>query len=80
MKPENRNLIVAVLLSMSVLFGWQMIVAQPEMEREQARLALLAEQQAADNAAHQMLGLLMLGLRVRHHQELLRQVKPVRRR
>ena len=51
MKPENRNLIVAVLLSMSVLFGWQMIVAQPEMEREQARLALLAEQQAADNAA-----------------------------
>ena len=47
MTPENRNLILAVTLSMAVLFGWQLMVIQPEMEREQAQQALLAEQQAA---------------------------------
>ena len=47
MTPENRNLILAVALSMVVLFGWQLMVIQPEMEREQAKQALLAEQQAA---------------------------------
>ena len=47
MTPENRNLILAVALSMIVLFGWQLMVIQPEMEKEQAQLALLAEQQAA---------------------------------
>ncbi|MDC0062939.1 membrane protein insertase YidC [Candidatus Puniceispirillum sp.] len=47
MTPENRNLILAVALSMIVLFGWQLIVIQPEMEKEQAQQALLAEQQAA---------------------------------
>ena len=46
MTPENRNLILAVTLSMAVLFGWQLMVIQPEMEREQAQQALLAEQQA----------------------------------
>jgi YidC/Oxa1 family membrane protein insertase len=47
MTPENRNLILAVALSMIVLFGWQLMVIQPEMEKEQAQQALLAEQQAA---------------------------------
>ena len=47
MTPENRNLILAVALSMIVLFGWQLMVIQPEMEREQAQQAILAEQQAA---------------------------------
>ena len=47
MTPENRNLILAVTLSMAVLFGWQLMVIQPEMEREQAQQALLVEQQAA---------------------------------
>ena len=46
MTPENRNLILAVTLSMAVLFGWQLLVIQPEMEKEQARQAMLAEQQA----------------------------------
>ena len=47
MTPENRNLILAVVLSMIVLFGWQLMVIQPEIEKEQAQQALLAEQQAA---------------------------------
>ena len=46
MTPENRNLILAIALSMIVLFGWQLMVIQPEMEKEQAQQALLAEQQA----------------------------------
>ena len=50
MTPENRNLILAVALSMIVLFGWQLMVIQPEMEKEQAQQALLAEQQAAKKA------------------------------
>ena len=33
MTPENRNLIMAVALSMIVLLGWQILVIQPEMER-----------------------------------------------
>ena len=44
MKPENRNLILAVVLSMAVLFGWQIMVVQPEIEKEQARLDMIAKQ------------------------------------
>ena len=47
MTPENRNLILAVALSMIVLFGWQLMVIQPEIDEEQAKQALLIEQQAA---------------------------------
>ena len=47
MTPENRNLILAVALSMAVLFGWQILVIQPELEKEQAQQALIVEQQAA---------------------------------
>ena len=47
MTPENRNLILAVALSMAVLFGWQILVIQPELGKEQAQQALIAEQQAA---------------------------------
>jgi hypothetical protein len=32
---------------MAVLFGWQILVIQPELEKEQAQQALIAEQQAA---------------------------------
>ncbi|MGB1330004.1 MAG: membrane protein insertase YidC, partial [Candidatus Puniceispirillaceae bacterium] len=45
MTPENRNLILAVALSMAVLFGWQILVIQPELEKEQAQQALILEQQ-----------------------------------
>ena len=53
---ENRNLILAVLLSAVVLFGWQYFVAGPQLEKERARQALLhhehpaAKPQAAPNA------------------------------
>jgi YidC/Oxa1 family membrane protein insertase len=51
MKPENRNLILAVVLSMAVLFGWQVMVVQPELEKEQALMAERAKQaQAAGEA------------------------------
>ena len=45
MTPENRNLILAVALSMAVLFGWQILVIQPKLENEQAQQALIVEQQ-----------------------------------
>ena len=51
MTPENRNLILAIALSMTVLFGWQMFVIGPEMEKEAAQQALIAEQLAAEQAA-----------------------------
>jgi YidC/Oxa1 family membrane protein insertase len=50
MTPENRNLILAVALSMAVLFGWQVMVIQPEIEKEQAQQAQLAEQQPEENS------------------------------
>ena len=52
MTPENRNLILAVALSMAVLFGWQIMVIQPEIEKEQAQQALLAERQATKKSFH----------------------------
>ncbi|MDP1732382.1 MAG: membrane protein insertase YidC [Devosia sp.] len=47
MQTDNRNMIVAIVLSVVVLFGWQFFVAGPQMERAQ-RNAELAAQQAAD--------------------------------
>ena len=34
MNSDNRNLLLAVALSMAVLFGWQILVVGPEMEKE----------------------------------------------
>ena len=51
MTPENRNLILAVALSMAVLFGWQLLVVQPEMEKDQAKQGLLEKEQEGDQAA-----------------------------
>ena len=45
MNSDNRNLLLAVALSMAVLFGWQILVVGPEMEKEAAQQQLLAEQQ-----------------------------------
>jgi YidC/Oxa1 family membrane protein insertase len=44
---NNRNIILAIVLSMVVLFGWQFFVAGPQMERAQQQAQLAAEQQAA---------------------------------
>ena len=56
MKPDNRNLILAIALSMVVLFGWQMFVIKPQLEKEAAQQELLAAQaqaEAATKAAQQ---------------------------
>ena len=47
MQIDNRNMILAIVLSMIVLFGWQFFVAGPQMEQAQRRAAIEAEQQAA---------------------------------
>ena len=46
MTPENRNLILAVSLSMIVLLGWQMFVIQPELEKEAAEQQRIATELA----------------------------------
>ena len=47
MNPENRNMILAISLSMAVLFGWQVFVVGPELEQEAALQQQIAEQEAA---------------------------------
>jgi YidC/Oxa1 family membrane protein insertase len=56
MTPENRNLIMAVALSMIVLLGWQMLVIQPEMEREAAEQERIAAEMAKSGTATQATG------------------------
>ena len=51
MNPENRNMILAIALSMAVLFGWQVFVVGPELEKEAARQQAVAEMQAAEAKA-----------------------------
>ncbi|MBO0345716.1 membrane protein insertase YidC [Roseibium sp. CAU 1637] len=47
MFSENRNTILAVVLSLIVLLGWQYFVAQPQLERQQAEQAQQAAEQSA---------------------------------
>ncbi len=42
---DQRNLLIAVVLSMVVVFGWQYLVGVPKMQQEQARQALSLQQQ-----------------------------------
>ncbi|WP_281926593.1 membrane protein insertase YidC [Roseibium album] len=53
---ENRNTILAIVLSLIVLLGWQYFVANPELERQQAALQTQqqadAERQAANGGAN----------------------------
>lgn len=44
---NNRNMIIAIVLSVVVLFGWQFFVAGPQLEQAQKRAALEQTQQAA---------------------------------
>ena len=39
---DNRNMILAIVLSMVVLFGWQFFVAGPQMERAQRQAQIAA--------------------------------------
>ena len=50
MNLDNRNVILAVVLSMLVLFGWQFFVAGPQMERQQRANEIAAQQQAEQAA------------------------------
>src|ERR1043166_1839047 len=40
---DNKNLVLAMVLSAAVLFGWQYFVITPQMEAQQARQAAIAK-------------------------------------
>ncbi len=50
---ENRNVIIAAVLAMAILFGWQYFVAGPQLEKAQQQAEFAAAQQQAqtDSAA-----------------------------
>ncbi|WP_375451854.1 membrane protein insertase YidC [uncultured Devosia sp.] len=48
---DNRNVIIAIVLSMIVLFGWQFLVAGPQLQRAQQQQEIAAAQQASADAA-----------------------------
>src|SRR5215471_6128454 len=43
--PEQRNLVIAIILMMVVVFGWQYLVGVPRLQQEQQRQAESAQQQ-----------------------------------
>ena len=47
---DNRNVILAIVLSILVLFGWQFFVAGPQLQRAQQQQEIAAAQAAADAA------------------------------
>ena len=49
MNESNRNMIIAIVLSVVVLFGWQFFVAGPQMQRAQQQAEITAQQAAAAN-------------------------------
>ena len=48
---NNRNMILAIVLSIVVLFGWQFLVAGPQLEQAQRRAEIAAQEQQAQQAA-----------------------------
>src|SRR5882757_1001363 len=48
---EQRNLLLAVVLSMAVVFGWQYFVGAPKITEEQARQQQIAQLQKGANPA-----------------------------
>ncbi|HCO55747.1 MAG TPA: membrane protein insertase YidC [Pelagibacterium sp.] len=51
MNENNRNMILAVVLSMLVLFGWQFFIAGPQLDQAQRQAELSTQQdQALDSA------------------------------
>ena len=49
MNETNRNMILAIVLSVVVLFGWQFFIAGPQMQRAQQQAEIAAQQAAAAN-------------------------------
>jgi YidC/Oxa1 family membrane protein insertase len=47
MNETNRNVLIAMVLSMVVLIGWQFLVSGPQMERAQRQAEIAAAQRAA---------------------------------
>jgi YidC/Oxa1 family membrane protein insertase len=47
---NNRNMIIAIVLSVVVLFGWQFFIAGPQLEQAQKRAELQAQQAAQDTS------------------------------
>ncbi|MEQ1899403.1 MAG: membrane protein insertase YidC [Devosia sp.] len=50
MNETNRNMILAIVLSVAVLFGWQFFIAGPQLERSQKQAEIAAQQAAAVDA------------------------------
>ncbi len=48
---NNRNMILAIVLSVVVLFGWQFFVAGPQLEQAQRRAEIQQQEQVAQKAA-----------------------------
>jgi YidC/Oxa1 family membrane protein insertase len=51
MNENNRNMILAVVLSMLVLFGWQFFIAGPQLDQAQRQAELSAQQELAQDSA-----------------------------
>ena len=51
MQTDQRNMILAIVLSMIVLFGWQFFIAGPQMQEAQRRAEIEAQQQAEEDQA-----------------------------
>ncbi|WP_417579404.1 membrane protein insertase YidC [Pelagibacterium sp.] len=51
MNENNRNMILAVVLSMLVLFGWQFFIAGPQLDQAQRQAELSAQQEQAQDSA-----------------------------
>ena len=49
MNETNRNMIIAIALSVVVLFGWQFFIAGPQAQRAQQQAEIAAQQAAAAN-------------------------------
>src|SRR5215470_926683 len=46
--PEQRNLVIAIILMMVVVFGWQYLVGVPRLQQEQQRQAENAQKAPAE--------------------------------
>src|SRR5690554_6222233 len=48
---DSRNLILAIVLSMAVVFGWQYFIAGPQLERAQQQAEIAAQQDGATESS-----------------------------
>jgi YidC/Oxa1 family membrane protein insertase len=49
--PDNRNFLIAIALSLVVLFGWQFFIAGPQMQKAQQQQEIAAQQAAPASSA-----------------------------